>query len=196
MADTGAAVSSISTQLPLFSLTLTRLQHQFLYAPDCPVNLLGRDFLTKLGLTIHCSDKGLLIQPPSFPRPNIIGSSIWHQQTTSQKLWHKYSGLDSWQLRRKASLRSGNHRSSRIPETPATPDEKYTQAWEEEKEGGTGQIGVENIYLGKEGVAAHCILTPEQLNWYALRDTQSPTSSLLLAWIKNQNPLEGWSREQ
>lgn len=38
------------------------LEHQYLYAPNCPVNLMGRDLLTKLNAKISCSEQGMIFQ--------------------------------------------------------------------------------------------------------------------------------------
>ena len=38
--------------------------HQYLYAPTCPVNLMGRDMLQKLGAEILCGPDGLTVCLP------------------------------------------------------------------------------------------------------------------------------------
>ncbi|XP_038577860.1 uncharacterized protein LOC119905168 [Micropterus salmoides] len=48
------------------------------------------------------------------------------------------------------------------------PDEEYQQAWEEDKEQMTEQLSITDIYVGPQGVAAYCELTPEQKTWYTL----------------------------
>lgn len=40
------------------------LTHEFLYVPDCPVSLLGRDLLTKLDATITFEDGNLVMKVP------------------------------------------------------------------------------------------------------------------------------------
>ncbi|KAF3842624.1 hypothetical protein F7725_024575 [Dissostichus mawsoni] len=47
-----------------------------------------------------------------------------------------------------------------------TEDEEYQDAWDEEKEGETETIRTGSIITGPEGVAAECLLTPEQKMWY------------------------------
>ena len=37
------------------------LKHAFLFSPVCPVNLLGRDLMCKLGMFVKCTDDGLVI---------------------------------------------------------------------------------------------------------------------------------------
>ena len=59
-------------------------------------------------------------------------------------------------------------------------DETYEDGWEEEKEGDTETIQVTDIYVGKEGVAAHCKLSEEQALWYALGDEAAPHITLAI----------------
>lgn len=67
--------------------------HSFRIIPDCPVNLLGRDLITKLEVTISPNDNGLLISSPHFfladtgspespetdPLLETVNPSIWAQ---------------------------------------------------------------------------------------------------------------------
>ena len=41
---------------------ITDLQHSFVIVPECPVNLAGRDLLCALGLTIVCTEEGLVLK--------------------------------------------------------------------------------------------------------------------------------------
>lgn len=42
-----------------FSWGLSKLKHQFLYCPNCPINLLGRDLLCKLQCSIYLTNNGV-----------------------------------------------------------------------------------------------------------------------------------------
>ncbi|XP_061525970.1 uncharacterized protein LOC133398440 [Phycodurus eques] len=53
----------MSTPVPTQCFTETLL-HSFVYATNCPVNLLGRDLLIKTAPTILCSPDGLILQFP------------------------------------------------------------------------------------------------------------------------------------
>ena len=57
-----------SRTIPLtFSWENSQLKHQFLYCPKCPINLLGRDLLCKMGCTIYLTESGVAVStnPPS-----------------------------------------------------------------------------------------------------------------------------------
>ncbi|XP_042254706.1 uncharacterized protein LOC121887791 [Thunnus maccoyii] len=41
---------------------VSKIQHSFVIVPECPVNLAGRDLLCALGLTIECTEKGLVLK--------------------------------------------------------------------------------------------------------------------------------------
>lgn len=75
MAGTGAVVSSINTLQPLSTKSLIIGENQtlsFLYAPECPVNLLGCDLLIKMDITIYCNAQELKLcsTPNKSPEEN------------------------------------------------------------------------------------------------------------------------------
>jgi len=98
LADSGATFSSVRHPFPpsskavnvvgvsgspeqqLFSKPLQvkwqdyQVQHPFLLAPNCPVNLLGRDLMCKLRMSIFLSPDGIQVStrvPKSTPMPPI-----------------------------------------------------------------------------------------------------------------------------
>lgn len=62
----------------------------------------------------------------------------------------------------------------------STPHHVYLERWEEEREGITEHLKIQHIYLGKEGVAAHCLLTAEQKDWYAFATYAEPHITLAI----------------
>ncbi|CDQ95952.1 unnamed protein product, partial [Oncorhynchus mykiss] len=50
----------VTMPLPV-SFCEEKCQHQFLYSDHCPVNLMGRDLLCKLGINITCGRTGLTV---------------------------------------------------------------------------------------------------------------------------------------
>ena len=71
MSEVGCGDAGGSTTLERFTVPLVvkdiqadseiHLKHAFLFSPVCPVNLLGRDVMCKLGLVVECTDDGLVI---------------------------------------------------------------------------------------------------------------------------------------
>lgn len=55
----GAPEAQNKTVPLLFTWGQSNLRHQFLYCPNCPINLLGRDLLCKLKCSIYLTEKGV-----------------------------------------------------------------------------------------------------------------------------------------
>lgn len=69
LVDTGAIASTfggtgiglpLTKHLPC-SIGPLNVEHNFLYSPTQPFNLLGRDLLTKLNATIYCTPNGVFV---------------------------------------------------------------------------------------------------------------------------------------
>lgn len=46
-----------------------QIRNKIQYAPQCTVNLMGRDLVTRLNITIFCTEAGLQLCAPSGPKP-------------------------------------------------------------------------------------------------------------------------------
>jgi hypothetical protein len=64
--------------------------HKFLYLPECPIPLLGRDLLTKLGAQITFTQGG----PKSFPvrEPNSLIMAVTMPTEDEWQLYHQEKG--------------------------------------------------------------------------------------------------------
>lgn len=104
MLDSGARYSTINTQVPLSTDTTSvvgisgipeRLAfteplpiqvgsqvffHQFLYSPQCPTNLMGRDILIKSGATMTFSNEGTVVTFPGGPAVNCSSGPPYARQ--------------------------------------------------------------------------------------------------------------------
>ena len=56
---------------------VSALQHSFVIVPECPVNLAGRDLLCALGLTIVCTEEGLVLKK-SNPVDSLSTNMVFH----------------------------------------------------------------------------------------------------------------------
>ncbi|XP_046891656.1 uncharacterized protein LOC124477723 [Hypomesus transpacificus] len=232
MVDTGAAVSCLNNlkgTTPLSSKTIRTvgysgqseeqrytqplittvgsqtLTHSFLHAPKCPMNLMGRDLLLKIGVTITCSTKGLALYMPGVETSKTIsdGQRILFMGTNTktpvgmtemtQIYWTRLSppgetkGALKTYMDWKAWINE-LHPYGPPPDPPhctynylRAPDEVYQEAWQTHKEGKTETIRSRDIYVGKEGVAAYCELTPDQMAWYTLTTESVPHITLSVA---------------
>jgi len=231
MVDTGAAASCLTSlegcQPPLSKRTMrtvgisgkeeekrftipleTKLgkqlmQHAFLYSPRCPVNLMGRDLLTKLGAEVKCTSDGLQIQFKGGQATPLLQSGdkilmmskpedIQEQQTAvywARVLPGTTVGEDintTFQNWKPWINEQGDYRPPLDPlhntyNFARQWDEVYDEAWEEEREGLTEPLAIGDIIVGQEGVAAHSLLTPQQLKWYTLKDDGEPHVTLAVA---------------
>nr|XP_040060401.1 uncharacterized protein LOC120835481 isoform X2 [Gasterosteus aculeatus aculeatus] len=179
-----------------------RLFHQFLYSPKCPVNLMGRDLMTKVGAEIRCSADGLRItfkgQPltPQFTSGERILLMISPEETEekTQVFWTRllpgykeqpsinrtYQDWKPW-INSQGAYGPPIDPPHCTYNYLRTPDEEYTEAWEQEREGVQEPIRVTDIYVGTEGVAAHCELTETQAQWYELSHDSEPHVTLAIA---------------
>lgn len=220
MADTGAAYSCINSIQPLSTRSLAvvgvsgqpqqqtftvplavahegqTLTHQFLYAPGCPVNLLGRDLLSKLGMNISCGPDGLhLTTKPQMttcfdkmmymaptPQPEEPFTRVYWMRllSTGPQTPHIQFQYMQW----KAWLHSLHPYKPPLDELHCTlnylttPDELYDDSWAEEMEGKHGALKLTSMFAGKEGVAVCCDLTEEQKTWYCLSADSHPHVTL------------------
>ena len=64
------------------------MKHSFLLSPNCPVNLLGRDLMIKLNLSLISTPEGLKIQGPCFPETDMQMAKIIPQPFLYVYQWH------------------------------------------------------------------------------------------------------------
>ncbi len=177
------------------------LPHSFLYSSNAPVPLLGRDLLIKLGASILSSPQGVIV---TFPD----GTQVDCSQTASKGC--RQSVLLGGPLKEAAdiywveldistSLMSvvtlyNNHRpwimDIDVYLPPIDPlhctlfyDRNDTVMYQEmfnSIEGDRWRLTGDGIFVGKEGVVAPIVLTPEQLKWYEMTDTAAPHISMAL----------------
>lgn len=177
--------------------------HSFLFSPDCPVNLLGRDIMCKTGMAVSCLPEGTEV---IFPDGQILkcGSSILSQpgQMVLQSSTPTTSVDIYWALLQPETVEKTGILSlfqswkpwllSLHPYSPPTDplhvtlnytremDFIYHDAFEEEIAGTTWSITSPCLLVGKEGVVAAVDLTPDQMSWYRLSSYAAPHVSLAL----------------
>lgn len=168
------------------------------------MNLLGRDLLVKIGATILCTPDGLILHLPGHAPTTyqhgqrILMMGVCNEpevpEETTKVYWSRLltTGLDTpeiqWTyMKWKPWINTLGPYGPPLDPLHCTynylrrPDEEYQQAWEEDKEKQTENIEITDIYVGPQGVAAHCKLTPEQLSWYALPNESEPHVTLAVA---------------
>lgn len=68
--------------------------HQFLYSPDCPVNLLGRDILTAVRATVFFSPQEVDLHAETGPLPILTTNWFWKRpQCHHVPPWMTSTGL-------------------------------------------------------------------------------------------------------
>ncbi|CAJ1050397.1 Retrovirus-related Pol polyprotein from transposon opus [Xyrichtys novacula] len=175
-----------------------KLQHPYLVSPSVPVNLLGRDLLSRLNAQILCGQQGLTV---TFPDGTEVlcaqGIGDTHQyllRDTEPRfagifwalLEPSQTGLYSCYLHWKPWILS-------VHPYVAPPDplhltlfydregnECYLEEFQNQLEGKTWQLHSGDILVGQQGVAAMVNLTREQQSWYNMSETAFPHISLAL----------------
>ncbi|TWW66927.1 hypothetical protein D4764_20G0009590 [Takifugu flavidus] len=166
--------------------------HTFLYGPDCPVNLLGRDIFTLLGCNIdiaqgggtvitfrngesfHCSDKAAHTQTLLW-----LGTENPGDLHTADIYWGLLTGPVDNPLM--AAFRTWGPlirefwACSPPPDPPHVTlfydkdnDLTYQEWFNSSLDGQNWVVSVSGIVLGPQGVAAPVHLTPEQLQHYKM----------------------------
>uniref|UniRef100_A0A3B4WJT3 ribonuclease H n=1 Tax=Seriola lalandi dorsalis TaxID=1841481 RepID=A0A3B4WJT3_SERLL len=199
--------SGVPTTLPYTKPLTTQLGnqtvlHPFVYSPDVPSNLLGRDLLTRLGATILCSPVGLTVSLPDgtqLPCDNVGAghSSQYLIQPVVEKAADIYWGLLHSEPQEKGGILSAYLEwkpwISQLHPYVAPPDpphvtlfyDRQNTEWYEEQfsndiEGTEWSIDTESIYVAPIGVAAGVTLLPAQQQWYMMGDEAAPHVSLAL----------------
>ena len=208
----GASLSADTVNLTGFeSLQLTNtlrlsfasqtLQHQFIYAPQCPVNLLGRDLLILLSPMIKCSPDGLhLVFPnghtyvcaasdahaqlpvwtssPADVEPRQPSADIyWAEIDITSPGWvDAHSVFVDWlpwfrHLQPYGAPIDCMHCTLYYDRND---DLCYRQKFEE-IENTNWDIALGTIFAGPPGVAFQSHLTEDQLQWYMMSDPPDPT---------------------
>ena len=183
-----------------FDILEQRGSHSFLYAPACPINLLGRDLLGSLRITLACDLGGITLYHPLNPAPQDAHMCMLvddprpetHEDTTIY--WQELSGAaqtipgladtyGSWKIWIQKmgdynDLLDPLHCSLHITHDQDLP---YEEPWYDHKEGKLEDLECGDIYLGPEGVASEVYHTPEQLSWFRLGPDSVPHVSLLVS---------------
>ena len=217
--DTGASVSTVGTienappplstrtlktvgfsgktQTQKFTEPLTlyimdqEVKHSFLYAPHCPVPLLGRDLLRKLKVTITCGPEGLKVYTSNSPPPPeeqimlLEGEDPEAQTEIRTRIyWYEFipatcsGGMDmNAHLLKKNPLQ----KTYVLPADPyhctmnvvRTEEETYDEGWTLYQEGQCQEVTLGDVIQGEEGVAAVALLTTAQWTWYTLGEEGS-----------------------
>lgn len=171
-----------------------------LIAKNCPVNLLARDILTKLGVRILCTPDGLIIQWPGqnklpprigqfvvFEAPNktstnsvdVFWSRILHDSTCPGVLRQYYEWKPHITNLGKYSTPSDPFHVTYHYAT--NTDFEYEDRWDSLREGKEEDLHTTHIVVGPEGIAARVALTDEQLEWMPKRDVLVPHITLGVA---------------
>ncbi|XP_029939577.1 uncharacterized protein LOC115382074 [Salarias fasciatus] len=173
-------------------------RHSFIFAPQCPINLLGRDLLIRLcpmikctadgmilifpdGSTFHCSqqtDSMLMMEAnEELPEPmRPLADVYWALIDSATPSWGScVELLDLWRpwirsLRPYLLLVDPYHCTLFYDrnEDPVYADEFYKVA------GRVWPLSIHQMYIGKPGVALGVTLTPTQRKWYQMEAPQDP----------------------
>lgn len=175
------------------------VKHQYLKAPKCPVNLMGRDLLIKLGAEIVCTCDGIRVKFGGKTTTTYRhGEKILLMQETNESsqlttvywnrlkheeheggLQHTYQKWKQWikQQGDYEDLKDPLHMTYKYTEEK---DEIYDEGWEEAMEGMQEKIKARDVYLGKEGVAAYAELNAQQEKWVSNGKMGLPHITLLV----------------
>ena len=178
----------------LFQWGPSSLKHQFLYCPNCPINLLGRDLLCKLGCAIYLTESGVEVSLDPPPRARILMLPILPApalSTTQEVYWLKClpSGpgtpaiqfqFNQWRkliytFHPYKTPQAELHCTLNVTDDEDTP---YTQDWDENMMHLTPDIRCLTIVCGPEGVAAPVILPHHIKPWYQLGPDSAPHVTL------------------
>ncbi|KAK0155696.1 hypothetical protein N1851_001810 [Merluccius polli] len=183
-----------------FDILEQRGSHSFLYAPACPINLLGRDLMSSLRITLACDLGGITLYHPLSQAPETAHLCMLmddprperHEDTTIY--WQELSGAvqtapglvdiyESWKIWIKEmgtynELTDSLHCTLHVTHDQDLP---YDEPWYDQKNGKLEDLECGDIFLGPEGVASEVYLTHEQLSWFRLGPDSVPHVSLLVS---------------
>ena len=180
--------------------------HQYLNAPQYPVNLMGCDVLVKCGASVLCGPDGLTVTFPdrtSFQcsaQPISPTTQMPLQPDTSPELaeWEDiYAGLLEPESKEKTGVLSLYQDWTKWIDMlhpyapPPNPlhvtlyydrdqDDVYKDAFTEQIQGVVWHITSSCLYSGSEGVAAPVDLINEQMEWYEMAETADLHVSLAI----------------
>ena len=179
------------------------MEHPFLYAPDCPRDLLGRDVLAALGASVHCSPEAMIVSfpggeemvcssPSSADRmcmlspdtspdaPPPCADIYWALLADRNPLIDFYNMWQPW-------IRA-LHPYLPVPDPPhctlnydRNNDLTYQDEFQQNLLDTTWGIGVRDVYIAPAGVAAAVKLTPAQEQWHRMSEEAVPHVSLAIA---------------
>lgn len=172
--------------------------HKFLYSPSCPVNLMGRDLLCKLRLTIYCSENGVHIEttpPVQTPLIHILHMAPADpvQIPDTEVYWLKLLNIDpgtpgvQFQFLQWKSIIYGFHPYKTPTDIlhctlnyTTNHDECFLEDWDINMLHLRPELHTTSILCGREGVAAEVQLDDFQLKWYALSQDSAPHVTLAI----------------
>ncbi|XP_023806725.1 uncharacterized protein LOC105358070 [Oryzias latipes] len=195
---------NLQKTIPLtFQLAGQTVEHSFVHSPQTPVNLLGRDILVKTGASILCSADGIqiafpnghvlagchathydgqwLLQPQSqtTPTADIYWALLDPESSDTPGVFHEFQVWKPWILSLKPYFPPLDDLHCTLY-YDREDDQLYQEAFHQ-VEGHTWHLNSTDIYIGHEGVAAHCALTHSQMQWYRMSNTAVPHISLALS---------------
>lgn len=173
--------------------------HQFLYCPNCPINLLGRDLLCKLQCSIYLTHNGVEVTtgpvPSTMAKPvkvlmlPILPAPVL--SATQEIYWLKcvQTGIGTPRIQfqfnqLKPRIYTLHPYKTPLAEVHCTlnvtenDDNPYTDDWDENMMPLTPTIRCCTIVCGQEGVAAPVILQPHLKSWYLLGAESAPHVTL------------------
>ncbi|CAB1325697.1 unnamed protein product [Coregonus sp. 'balchen'] len=223
LVDTGCTYSAIRSRQPLSSESIqvvgvsgtpeaqnktipllfqwgpSNLKHQFLYCPNCPINLLGRDLLCKLKCSIYLTEKGVevsidpitstpvhpvrVLMLPIIPTPvlSLTQEIYWLKCIESgqgtPEVQFKFNQLRQliYTFHPYKTPQAEIHCTLNVTDNDVNP---YTDDWDENMMHLTPTIRCCTIVCGQEGVAAPVILPSHLKSWYLLGEESAPHVTL------------------
>ncbi|CAB1338864.1 unnamed protein product, partial [Coregonus sp. 'balchen'] len=188
----GTPEAQYKTNPLLFQWGPSKLKHQFLFCPNCPINLLGRDLLCRLGCAIYLTEKGVEVSVSQIPSARVLMLPILPTpipSTTQEIYWLRClptgpaTPAVQFQFNQMRKLiysfypykppQTDLHCTLNVTDDEETP---YTQDWDENMMHLTPTIRCVTIICGTEGVAAPVILSNNLKPWYQLGPDSAPHS--------------------
>ncbi len=160
----------------------TSFKHAFLLSEVCPINLMGRDLMCKLGLCLISTSEGVKVHRLS--NLELISShSFVHYNTNLSYAyqWKLQQSKISSELVSAAQRKAVTAATDMTPEdlhctshVSPEPDESYEEGWLKE---GVDKLSIRDIYWTTHRCAVSLSLTPAQFDMYTL-DYSAPHITL------------------
>lgn len=169
------------------TLAQQTFKHSFLLMKQCPVNLLGRDIMTRLNATIVCGPDNITVRfpdgseiktkdkrnrgmypvvaEPPPPKADIYWGRVTTEELSPLSVAHQWALWKPWILSLHPYLRPPDPIHCTL-NYDRGGDLVYLEQFADDLAGKKGEVWANWIYVGKEGVAAKAALPPNIEKWF------------------------------